>query len=1106
MLRKTSLIFNILIVGVCLLFFMGGAIAKAPDYLMKGSFAKPNVDKPTRTLSNISNWAYWMYYDGTSANDPLGNSGGIYPRGTAGVIFQDGFVWGGYVEGETLPKVGGQTYVTGTAAGWINPDGTAADPNDPRVRIYRIRKDYQTLTFDQVKRDAAEQNMIDLGDVTEDMVNKIIAQYATDWNEWPVDLGAPWVDMDGDGVYTAGTDIPGIADADQVVWFVANDTDPSRTTALYGSQPIGLELQVTAWAYNQPNSTLGQLIFKKYKLINKSGHNIDSMFVAQWCDPDLGNYADDFVGCDSVLSVGYAYNAFLTDDDFSAFGLPPAAVGYDFFQGPIVETGDPNDVAVFDLKYKTGFKNLPMTSFGYFAAGSSISDPTLGDYEGTKQWYNLLNGMIPTDDLENPAPFTHGYGPYAGKPTKFPVNGNPFFGTGDIDGKGDNLPPGDRRMSMSSGPFTMADGDTQEVVVAIIGGIIPQQGGNNTNAIEQLKLNDQFAQFVYNKLFQGVPKPPADPVVDVMATENEIVLNWGTDLAAVAKTEADDPVLGFNFEGYNVYQLPSKNADKSQAKLLATFDKADGVLIIRAKKFLPEFGDVVEVPIQKGTDTGIQRYYIIDKDYINDRPLYAGSKYYFAVTAYNYNPDPTLPEPSLESSLSSIEVIPQPEKPGVKFEGSVGEELEVTHSAGVSDGVVKAIVLDPSKTTGDEYEVFFTIDEDSTSPTFGQMFWNLRDNTTGEVKLANQEIAETIDARNDQLVVDGIMVKVAGPNPGIKAIVEVANAGGPLGPDDYDTAGAPFGGNNVWHSLSAPSDANRFYISAGGGGGTIDRMARNIQNAEGHDYEMRFTDDGGIYLWWYDDDTWANVPFEWWDIGLATPDDPSDDVRGLTGGYSGGTATGPDGFTYDYTDPYFGYPATDWIYLRIPIDDQGTYDIFYNDVTSGTLSYSWYAHTKEVLARTIICDFGGAGTLPETGTKIRWITNKPLTAEDAFTFKAPAVTQSTALAKEQVEKINVFPNPYYAYNPQATNRFDRFVTFNHLPKKATIRIFNLAGTQIRKLEKNDDSQFMQWDLKNQTGLPVASGIYIARVNMPDLGKTKVLKIFVVQAEQIIQYY
>ena len=50
-----------------------------------------------------------------------------------------------------------------------------------------------------------------------------------DFQEWPVDFGAPWVDVDGDGVYTplpGGTDHPEFL-GDQVLWFVSNDGDPA---------------------------------------------------------------------------------------------------------------------------------------------------------------------------------------------------------------------------------------------------------------------------------------------------------------------------------------------------------------------------------------------------------------------------------------------------------------------------------------------------------------------------------------------------------------------------------------------------------------------------------------------------------------------------------------------------------------------------------------------------------------------------------------------------------------------------------------------------------------------------------------------------------------
>ena len=78
-----------------------------------------------------------------------------------------------------------------------------------------------------------------------------------------------------------------------------------------------------------------------------------------------------------------------------------------------------------------------------------------------------------------------------------------------------------------------------------------------------------------------------------------------------------------------------------------------------------------------------------------------------------------------------------------------------------------------------------------------------------------------------------------------------------------------------------------------------------------------------------------------------------------------------------------------------------------------------------------------------------------------------------------IKKINVVPNPYYGYHSGELNIFDRWVQFTYLPPTATIRIYDLAGQLIRKLEKDDASTtFLQWDLSNAYELPVASGVYV----------------------------
>ena len=88
---------------------------------------------------------------------------------------------------------------------------------------------------------------------------------------------------------------------------------------------------------------------------------------------------------------------------------------------------------------------------------------------------------------------------------------------------------------------------------------------------------------------------------------------------------------------------------------------------------------------------------------------------------------------------------------------------------------------------------------------------------------------------------------------------------------------------------------------------------------------------------------------------------------------------------------------------------------------------------------------------------------------------------SADVAKQDIVNINVFPNPYYGVNTEELNKYQRFVTFSHLPQHATIKIFNLAGVQVRQIEHLSASQFERWDLANESGFPVGSGLYIAHI-------------------------
>jgi len=144
-----------------------------------------------------------------------------------------------------------------------------------------------------------------------------------------------------------------------------------------------------------------------------------------------------------------------------------------------------------------------------------------------------------------------------------------------------------------------------------------------------------------------------------------------------------------------------------------------------------------------------------------------------------------------------------------------------------------------------------------------------------------------------------------------------------------------------------------------------------------------------------------------------------------------------------------------------------------------------------------------SGDLPAEGTVIRFTTWKPLAPDDIFSVIAVQPNREDfEVAKSSTAEISVFPNPYYGANPLERDKYQRFVRFTNLPTQATIRIFSLAGVYIQRLEKNDDTQWIDWDLRNKDLIPVASGIYIAHIEMPNIGE-KILKLAVIIETQYI---
>ena len=243
-------------------------------------------DNITYTKLNINNISTYYYNNGDTDLNPGYNSGFEFPKNSGKTaIFESGLVWGTKIAGDTIPRVCGSTYGSGLQPGIIQADGKAADPSNPKYRIYRVRPDvYPGGPHVDLSAEAKEEG------TTEQQLRT----HYEGTGHWPADSGAPYVDKNNNGVYDPAVDIPGVKGAGQTLWYVANDLDSVMAKKLYGTSSIGMEMQVTAWAYNREGA-LGNTEFRKFKLINKSkpaissaGITYDSMYVSYWSDPDFG--------------------------------------------------------------------------------------------------------------------------------------------------------------------------------------------------------------------------------------------------------------------------------------------------------------------------------------------------------------------------------------------------------------------------------------------------------------------------------------------------------------------------------------------------------------------------------------------------------------------------------------------------------------------------------------------------------------------------------------------------------------------------------------------------------------------------------------------------
>ena len=97
--------------------------------------------------------------------------------------------------------------------------------------------------------------------------------------------------------------------------------------------------------------------------------------------------------------------------------------------------------------------------------------------------------------------------------------------------------------------------------------------------------------------------------------------------------------------------------------------------------------------------------------------------------------------------------------PGKRLIGAEGDTIQpVLNVTGGSDGSAIPLIVAPTSTTGDSYEVTF-VEVD------GVTMWSLTNSTTNTVLVAD---ATNLSGDGKYSIIEGLQVKVTGPPPGMK--------------------------------------------------------------------------------------------------------------------------------------------------------------------------------------------------------------------------------------------------------------------------------------------------------------------------------------------------
>ncbi|MCH8327519.1 MAG: hypothetical protein IID15_03225 [Candidatus Marinimicrobia bacterium] len=575
--------------------------------------------------------------------------------------------------------------------------------------------------------------------------------------------------------------------------------------------------------------------------------------------------------------------------------------------------------------------------------------------------------------------------------------------------------------------------------------------------------NKDIVQGIYNASY-NFSKPPEKPTVTAVAGDQRVTLYW--DRRA---EDSFDRFLGIHdFEGYKIYR--ATDAALLEPKIITdafgnrTYRKAifqcdlinfDSDTLWWVKGTHP--ADINGVQYDMGDDTGLVHSW-------TDTTVQNGQTYYYAVVSYDRGEPPAklgaagLP-PSESTSIIKIDnlghvtatdintVVVTPNAPAAGY--TVPDLRELRHDEGPGTGALSIEILDPIKLRDERtYQVRF-----QHTGVFVTSAYSVVDITDDpEVVL----IAESPYVATRSVLIDPIRAIYA----------ELPEEGEVFDGMRVSVLNSTITIDEAASGWAAGSQSNyAFLIKLRNPGGTLYPA----------DYEISFF---GNAVSTSSNGTPAN--FTVWNL---TEEKPS------------------EFFFRDFNDD--GIPDMAELFYIQEMEEEvvlKTWEITF-DNPAPIVDTTWITPDSMVISETPVDPIA-----PVPGDIFMVNVNKPFRgaygdslnplAGDVFQFTTKAASTDIQLAKSELDRVAVVPNPYVSSATWeskslfSTGRGARMVEFIHLPKECIIRIYTVRGYLVATLHHskavNDGSEF--WDMRTKDGLGIAYGLYIFHIDAGEVGE------------------